>query len=44
MWTELETEQELRTGTTGRGNYLVFRKDLMKKQQISRFGFCVGNL
>jgi hypothetical protein len=38
MWTELETEQELRTGTTGRGNYLTVRTDLMKKQQRLTFG------
>jgi len=38
MWTELETEQELGTGTTGRGNYLIFHRDLMKKQQRLRFG------
>jgi len=38
MWTEPETEQELRTGTTGHGNDLLFRRDLLKKQQRLIFG------
>ena len=38
MWTELYTEQELRTGTTGLRSFLLFRRNLMKKEQRWRYG------